>query len=174
MNIRARFFLCALVLSCAFSLDAAAEGNCPPGMFPIHSPGVMGCAPMGPTQAAKPPVNQPRWIQRWGALVTDQAATGINGVSNLRSSQADAIAIAMERCVSGGGKKCKLISAYANACIHVARPFKNGVPQPGRPVSAAGSDREARREALETCASINGPGCEVEYSACSLPVRVDG
>ncbi len=42
---------------------ALAEGNCPPGHYPIGGPGVMGCAPISGGGAA--PAAAPTPIGKW-------------------------------------------------------------------------------------------------------------
>lgn len=40
------FVLCLLLIAGALPFSALAEGNCPPGMYPIGGQGVQGCAPI--------------------------------------------------------------------------------------------------------------------------------
>lgn len=146
---------------------ARAEGGCPAGMYPIHSPGVMGCAPI--PRRPEPP--RPRRLTRWGALVTDVSGSGINGVSDNEKTERRATKVALDRCRNSGGKKCEVSATYSDACFYVAAPYQGDKRLPGRRQFAWGADAsEAEATALRDCSDLNGAACRIEYSACSLPV----
>lgn len=50
---------------------AAAEGNCPPGQFPIGGQGAVACAPMPQSGSATPQESRPlgKWIKTWERLL---------------------------------------------------------------------------------------------------------
>lgn len=153
----------------AFALRAYAEGGCPQGMYPLHAPGVMGCAPI--PQARQ---TGPRWAARWGALARDAAGTGVNGVSSGEKTEGRAIKVAMRACKKAGGTECKLSVSYSNACIFAAMPYSGDRPMPGDRELAWDSDADkARARALGGCQDANRMACKIEYSACSLPVLVN-
>lgn len=143
-----------------------AEGGCPAGMYPIQSPGVMGCAPF-------PQAPGPRWVTKWGAVATDAENLGPHGVSNNENSERRARKLAMKNCRRGGGKKCGISAVYANACYFSAMPHDGqGFVRGRRAFSWGGNADEAETMALGQCESINGRTCRIEYSACALPVLV--
>lgn len=155
-----------LVISLASSRSSYAEGGCPAGMYPIHSPGVMGCAPF-------PQAPGPRWATRWGAVASDTANVGPHGVSNNESSKRQAKRLAMERCRQGGSKKCKITAVYWNSCYFSAMPHDGREFLRGRQAFAwGGAADEAKALALRDCEKANGRTCQIEYSACALPVEV--
>lgn len=171
MKIRQAFFAAGLL---CVANSCLAEGNCPAGMFPITSPGVLGCAPIAVAPAA--PVSHPRWSSRWGAVASDEAASGVHGVATGQASQFAAEVLARQRCTAGGGQACSTFTVYANTCIFIAGP----PPDPSATVrvnlvavagDAAGG---ARRIALERCARENARSCIVAYTDCVQPVLLEG
>lgn len=160
------------------SFTAFAEGNCPPGHYPIGGQGVMGCAPIGGSASPQSsgPVPTGKWETRWGAIVEDESANsrgvvGATGVAESRKSKREAISVATEQCRKGGGQKCKLRIAYFNQCVALADPPR-GVAGSGASSVAyrAGSLSEAQQLALAKCKDDNGLSgqCELAYSACSM------
>lgn len=169
MRIRTLAITCIAALIYLSPKASNAEGGCPEGMYPIHSPGVMGCAPM--------PVSQPRgprWTARWGAVATAEENTSINGVSSNEESERRANKVAMTQCRNSGGKKCKVAATYSNSCFYAAAPYDGENRLAGhRRFSWGGQAAEAEASALRDCMEINKTSCRIEYSACSLPVLVE-
>lgn len=64
--------LMVLMVGTAWSIDSAlAEGNCPPGFYPIGGQGVQGCAPIpganaGATERAGASKPRMRYMDQWG------------------------------------------------------------------------------------------------------------
>jgi hypothetical protein len=144
-----------------------SDGYCPPGMYAIHSPGVIGCAPI-PGATAPPPE---RAVDYWGALATDMAGSGINGVAADLSSRRAANRAAIESCRAGGGRKCKVVATYVNSCIVVATPVRDGVRAAGRFTYQLGPQPERlKAPAIRLCMELNGLGCEIGYQQCSVPI----
>jgi hypothetical protein len=150
---------------------AHAEGGCPEGMAPYASPngpGIM-CTPIPgynqqsqPQQPSLPPA---RWADQWGAIVTDNPH-GIVGSAKEMSNEADAKRSAYASCKAKRGDDCKLRLTYKNGCaVFVA----------GDKVSNGASDATltgAKTLAIQTCEKTGDKNCEVVYSGCSMPVRI--
>lgn len=67
-NLFFRLVLCAAVVAFS-SVDLHAEGNCPPGYYPIGGQGGAGCAPILRSQekiASPPARSSGYWIKTWG------------------------------------------------------------------------------------------------------------
>lgn len=170
MKLRGAGLWAVLVGAALYPRIGDAEGGCPAGMYPIHSPGVMGCAPM----PSPPSAPGPRWLSKWGAVATDAENAGPHGVSNNERSERRATKLAMERCRKGGGKRCEISATYSNACYFSAMPHDGQVFVPGfRHFAWGPRAEEAEGVALEKCQASNHRQCRIEYSACSLPVLVE-
>jgi hypothetical protein len=162
-----RFFQVAICLCYLFawSPKALAEGNCPPGYFPIGggSAGWEGCAPMGPNsggntdQAPLPPAKP-----RWGAIAT---ASGAYGVAVDADSRNGAETQALSDCQSmSKGRPCEIQMAFKNQCAALAWGSNNNA------VATAAAQPQAEALAMSTC-SNQGANCEIYYSGCSFPSR---
>ena len=146
---------------------AHAEGNCPPGQYPVGGQGWQGCNPIpgygnqqqGPQQPA------PQWEGRWGAVATD-GPKGAMGVATDRRSERDASQAAMQDCQSKGGVNCQVDAAYDNQCAAVV------VGDGGYNVSSRRTADQAVAVGMKTCRDAGRANCHVHYSACSLPVRI--
>ncbi|MEN5204935.1 DUF4189 domain-containing protein [Stenotrophomonas sp. TWI700] len=178
LRIDAMRVLLALALSLT-SLSSFAEGRCPPGQYPIGDHRAPGCAPI-PTAGggeASSPVPTGKWEKRWGAIAEDVSANarkvaGATGVSESRVSKQDAIAVAMEQCIKGGGEKCEVRIVYNNQCVALADPANKQGGVSGESVAFRAQSVElASSKALEKCAAGNravGGGCHIVYAACSM------
>lgn len=151
--------------SLLYANTAFAEGGtCPPGYYPVNSPGVMGCAPM-PDGTAQSVDTGPSWMTTWGAIATDNTVAVIGSVVGRRSKR-EAEKSAIERCrANGGTKKCKISLAYYNQCGVMAIGDSFAVTH------GAGTAEEASKVALDRC-SRETPNCRVVLSECSYPVRM--
>lgn len=110
-----------LALSC-FSVGVHAEGNCPPGFYPIGGRATAACAPIpgnggrssgGQQQAPSAPA--PLWEDRWGAIAGDKPQ-GILGFSTGLPSEPAAQQAALADCAAKGGEHCKIENSYRNGC----------------------------------------------------------
>ncbi|PKH72960.1 hypothetical protein CXF96_13295 [Stenotrophomonas sp. Betaine-02u-21] len=154
-------------------LAANAEGNCPPGHYPIGGQGVQGCAPIpGAAASQQRAVPQPaaptsRWGTRWGAVAASDS-TSDAGAAAGRRAKAAAISDAMADCRRNGAPDCKIMAEYSNQCFAWVSP--DGGDGKGLGGLGEGMTPElALKKAMSYCDNPRGNGCKVAYSACSLP-----
>lgn len=153
--------------------NAYAEGNCPPGSYPIGGQGAVGCAPISPGDDASTSTNaspsQPamRWKKTWGAIAVDPV-TGDMGTTIGKFSEREAKREAIKLCKKHGAKTCEVMS-YHNQCGVVAWPSVVGarITMQGGPSIDAASQK-----ALSVCKEKAGSDCRIEYANCSEPVLV--
>lgn len=166
MHGRIRFLLFLTLVAVAFvSPKAMAEGNCPPGYFPIGggSAGWQGCAPMGPTSGNNAgQSSQPALKPRWGAIATTNGAFGV-AVDADSKPQAENKALADCQSMSKG-RTCAVRVAYENQCLALAWGTQ------GNAVAHAPMQQEAEELAMLHCNGM-GPACQIYYSGCSSPSR---
>lgn len=154
----------------AFAGIAYAEGNCPPGSYPIGGQGAVGCAPIpdgdAPASAnssSSKPVG--RWKKTWGAIAVDPIV-GDMGTTAGKFSEREAKREAITLCEKHGAKKCEVMS-YHNQCGVVAWPDVKGakvIMQGGPSIEVAG------QLALTDCKAKAGSACRIVHSECSEPV----
>lgn len=137
---------------------------CPPGMIP----GYGTCySPSDPDRDGQSTQNVrrigPRWQDRFGAIAVDSKTGSAGWMSNARSKQ-DAYKGAIDDCGGGG---CEVRIQVRNGCVAAA--WGGGISS----YAAKASLQEAEAVAMGKCKN-NGTGavCKLQYSACSLPVRV--
>ncbi|HEL3783342.1 TPA: DUF4189 domain-containing protein [Stenotrophomonas maltophilia] len=158
-----------LAIAGLWSNSARAEGNCPPGFYPIGGQGVQGCAPI-PGASAGASVDAPaapagEWMTRWGAIAESGSSTLV-GTSMGQSSKLDAERQAITRCQAEGAKDCRVSISYYNQCVAYV------VPSSGRgkgSITSAVDKSTAIALAKEKCTDAQGGACAVAYSECSLP-----
>ena len=147
-----------------------AEGNCPPGYYPIGASqgqqGPQSCAPIlnynYEQQAPKHP--PPQWIDQWGAIATYEP-NGSFGATTNKSSQDSAENTAMAICRSQHGSTCRLELSYRNQCAALVASDK------GYNTNVAPTANEAIQKGIRICNDAGNPNCFAYYSACSLPKR---
>ncbi|WDJ07610.1 DUF4189 domain-containing protein [Xanthomonas campestris pv. incanae] len=146
-----------------YSSSVFAEGNCPPGFYPIGGQGAVGCAPVSsPTNAT--PTATGEWETRWGAFAFDEAK-GFMGASSGQESKKKARKEAELECMKVGGIKCKPIFFYKNQCAAIAIGSGSG----GYGYSGAPTVEGAKVLAMKACVGTSsGKTCEIIYSACSM------
>lgn len=162
--------LSVLVLPC---FAASAEGNCPPGHYPVGGQGVMGCAPISnyggaqPGQPQQPAVDPGRYEARWGAFALSDTTTDA-GVAADEVSRSAAVATALGKCSRNGVKDCRVILDYSSQCAAWVVPPAD---VPGAKVGlGVGKTAEAAiGDGLMKCKPAAGGTCTVAYSGCSLP-----
>lgn len=152
-----------------------AEGNCPPGYYPIGAPsgqgGPQGCAPIpgdsSAQQQAQPQPQQPpqQWASQWGAIATYEP-NGSLGVATHMASKVEAEQSALADCQSKHGSTCKLEVAYSNGCGALVGS------NTGYVVTTNATLDEAIHAGMKTCTNSGYANCHVYYSACSLPQRI--
>lgn len=162
---------CGLTLCC---VEAHAQA-CPPGTYSVLGgvdvPNGSYCAPMQSDDddpdsydgSSAPAVVEPQWEERWGAIATGEGAFGA-GLSF--STEQGAIDRALSECVAHTkGKPCRVRQTFHNQCAALAG---------GDTGSIAWSSSEvgiAKQKAVAAC-SQHTKNCEVLYSGCSYPERV--
>jgi len=154
----------------------AEGGTCPPGYYPVNSPGVMGCAPIpgydngggggggGYGGGGGPPPAQ--WESRWGAIVLGKP-WALGAANNMRSKQA-AEQAAMADCRAKKGIECKLRRSYFNSCGIVVV----GSDPPGVSTGNADTVKDAAETGLKACRKAGAKDCYLLWSGCSTPVRI--
>ena len=161
-----RILLIVVLAGLGCSNAAFAEGNCPPGQYPIGGGGAVGCAPM-PAGTSDLAPSGPRWADRWGAISIDGTAKEggigtVNGYPSKRSAEKAALA----QCrASGGTKACKVNLSYYNQCGVIAWGDSYLTTQGGPTVEVAS------KIGLANC-NQKTSNCTIYYSGCSLPERV--
>lgn len=160
-------FQCGLlmvVLLC--SGKAAAEGGCPAGYYPYNTSAAQQCVPI-PGSGASGSQSTVAYKDRWGAISIDSTVSkgGIGTVTGLASKR-KAEKAALSQCrSSGGGDGCQVLLTYYNQCGVIAWG-DNYLKTMG-----AATVESASKLALEDC-SKNTSGCQIYYSGCSYPERV--
>ena len=152
-----------VVLGCCsyFAYGQQPPGNgspCPAGMIPGYGKCYSPTDPEldQPSDESSGPI----WQDRFGAFAVDPT-TGSYGYASGISSKKGAFKAAIADCGGGG---CAVTSWVRNGCLAAA---SGGISS----YVARADLKQAEAAALERC-SRNGVACRIEYSACSLPVRI--
>jgi hypothetical protein len=151
-----------------FSGIAHAEGNCPPGYYPIGggSPGApQGCAPIPGYDQGQQQQSAPQWLSKWGAVATD-IDKGSLGAATSMASKGQAEQASLADCRAKGGAQCKIETTYTNGCVTVV------VGSPGYAVESAPTQVQANAMGMSTCTGAGNANCRVLYTGCSLPQRI--
>lgn len=168
----AKLLLFGVIAGLGLHQYARAEGNCPPGFYPIGGQGVQGCAPIsaGSAGASESPPPAPRpngeWIKTWGALAGSLGGAQ-GGAATGAKSQDEASRQAVKYCEESSGSSCKVEFVYFNQCaVAVVSASKStGTQYAGGPTVQAATDT-----AMRLCQNKGGAQCNVIYSACSEPL----
>lgn len=136
---------------------------CPSGMIP----GEGGC--FSPTDDSRSGQGSstsaytgPLWQDRYGAIAESESTVAAGVAQNLSSKRA-ARKAALQDC---GKSDCKIKLEVRNSCLATA--WGGGVSG-----YATKTDlRAAEAVAIDSCVGNGGSDCKVQYSACSLPLRV--
>lgn len=158
-----------MVLLCGNQI-VAAEGGCPPGMYPPNPADTSICYPFPDQQAQTSAQQQPqapsgRWETRWGAIATDNVAGAFAGVVNFSSKQVAQKAAVTQCKVNGGGENCKTLLTYYNQCSAIAAGDTAHTAQ------GAETIKVASELALQKCSNKTA-NCKIYYSDCSPPVWI--
>lgn len=147
-----------------------AEGNCPPGQYPIGASqgqaGPQGCAPIpgyNQQQQMRPPP-PPVWADRYGAIAIAPSPF-IPGASYNEPSRSDAEQAARSECQSYGGVNCKVEISYGNECVALA------IGKIGHNAKAGPTIESATQSAMKVCNAAD-TDCFTAYTACSPAVRI--
>lgn len=136
------FFLTSLI-----SLNAFAEGGCPPGQYPQQGQGWQTCVPIpGAGQSNAPSVVPGYWTDSWGALATYEPL-GVIGVAAGLGNKEDAEQEALADCKRQGGKSCRVDATYENSCVALAGSHT------GYSIGGDADLDVAKKKALEKCRS---------------------
>ncbi|MEI2428933.1 DUF4189 domain-containing protein [Lysobacter yananisis] len=150
-------------------LSIGSAAACPPGTIPQQGIGWLGCAPVPGTGASQSPIHPAReiWEDRWGAIAVDDApnSVGIGSASGLKRKSA-AERAALKSCKEKGGTRCEVKLSYYSQCavmVWGARGFT---------INGAATIEKAAEIGIEKCKGAEDPSCEVYFSDCSYPERV--
>lgn len=142
-----------------------AEGNCPPGQYPIGGQGVVGCAPIpqGGGGISAGPSASGKWHKTWGAIVWDRETAALGASAGMLKKQ-DAVEQAVTKCHSDGGKSCRdKVFTYKNQCAAIASTEESSYI-----ISSGASEQVAKSESLNKC-RLHGE-CKVIYVNCADPL----
>ena len=161
INYKNAIICASLYLCLCFAGTASAQAlqPCPNGM-----PAGSGCVPpssSGGGASGSLPRPSQSWEDRYGALAFD-TNTVVLGIAENKTSKRQARRTALEKC---GTNNCKIVTEVVNACSAAAY---NGQ---WMTYGWSGLEDEAKSIALAKCEKY-GRRCQIEYSGCSLPVRV--
>jgi hypothetical protein len=172
-----KFLINFLILITAgmFVQIAHAEGSCPEGMAPMGQKCEGGycipnCAPGDYSQQSQPQQLPPvKWADRWGAVAIGGGSghPAIVGLSENMANRGSAETTALSKCKSQrGGETCSIRQSYSNGCIALAWGNVGGGG-----VAVGHDANEAKEKSLALCGK-NSSDCEVLYTGCSMPVRI--
>ncbi|PSD44442.1 hypothetical protein C7E25_00930 [Stenotrophomonas maltophilia] len=176
MKLIAHWVLLASCLLLLGGVDRAwAEGNCPPGYYPIGGQGARGCAPIpggatGSTGSSEIRLATPtgKWTKTWGAIA-ESKSTQDAGVSTGLRSKNEAEREAVSKCGASGARDCTVSMSYFNQCISWVIP--SGRSGAGRAGLGTGATPELALVASEAmCRNDRAGRCEVFYSNCTKPL----
>lgn len=152
-----------------------AEGNCPPGYYPIGGQGVQGCAPIpvggaGAGGTVQPAPQAPRpagyWKKTWGAFAMSDAS-GDMGVTYGQPSKQVAIEDALRKCEKHGAGDCTVAMTYENQCAALAKgPSGSKITT----FASAANEVEASSVALKRCEGLTPGACATFHTNCSKPI----
>ena len=163
---RSQIFLCVVI---GGFIQPTFAQSCPAG---IPSGGNPLCLPPGasgsPYQQGSPgqaEARQARWEARWGAIAFDPSNAEV-GVASGMSSKRKAKDAALANCKERGGNSCKIDLVYYNQCGVVAWGDTYAT------TASAGTIAQASERGLQLCGQKTS-GCQIVYSDCSVPIRVE-
>lgn len=162
-----------LVLSLAILLWSYAAhaqvGNCPAGTIPNgdqRSPGA--CVPDPSYNQQQRPSAPPQiWVDHWGAIATGKPGSPpAFGASTDTQSEHAAKAAAVAKCQETANAVCEVHITYRNECVALVFGEKRWKP-------AADLTKEAAtKKSMAECKAYGNSQCELYYSACSYPTRI--
>jgi hypothetical protein len=106
------------------------------------------------------------WAHRWGAIAWDLKRGAVGGSLEQPSKEA-AEQAAVANCQSNdGGPDCKVEFTYHDQCVAMVTSLHKHTE------SSAATIAEASKSAMKTCTDAGLSDCTVDYTSCSLPVRI--
>ena len=162
-----------------FSPSSFAEGNCPPGQYPIGGQGAVACAPIPQdgnlTQQPARPLR--KWIKTWGAIAMGwMGPVPYYAVPTGMLSETEAETEALARCSKKGPKDCAIKLTYFNQCAAIAEPqtAENLIPDGSVTIFTGNASIDgASSKAKEECKNRNKDfpvTCKVIYKNCSKQI----
>lgn len=149
-----------IFLLCSLGVEAMAQSQCPPGMIP--RPG--GCSsPVGGNSSNYETIYQ----NRYGAMATSpNPSNNVVGTATAQRSRIEAMELALSKC----GPECRIWFTVVNTCMAVSE----GDGEAAHGVVGIGQSlRRAEKNSRKECESQGFTNCEVKFSSCSLPERVN-
>lgn len=164
MSVKVLFIFAVLIGWCALSRSQTPAVDC----VPIQGQGWQGCAPAGNNRSTQQTMPAPeRWADRWGAVAggLPGAPPAFGASANMPNERAAKDA-ALADCQSSSGTKCQIALVYHNQCVAVVNGEKTW--------SANGSayENDAIQIGMKRCRADGNSKCNIYYSACSYPVRI--
>lgn len=159
-------------LSLLFAEIVHAQAACPPGMIPygtgqdqsVCGPDNSQQQPAQRQSRPQPQAPQPIWVDKYGAIATDISHdTGGASVNEADRSGAERAAVA--NCKSNGGVTCKIEIWYVNQCVALVGGDTGHNAKAGLTIDLA------TQAAMKVCNAAD-THCQVTYTACSPPVRI--
>ncbi|SFS16804.1 protein of unknown function [Dyella sp. OK004] len=163
MHMRARWFGLAGMMLLSLSFMAHAQQQCG-----WRQEGVIGRGWYdgggGSCNSAQQKQTAPaiRWVSRWGAIAICHRL-GHSGSTVNQKSKRDAKRVALQNCNTDGATDCEVALAYHDQCAALAWGGGFSV------AAGAATIEEAAALAMRSC---DTQGCEIVYSECSLPERI--
>lgn len=162
-------------LSLLFAEMVHAQAACPPGMTPygtgqdqsVCGPDNSQQQPAQRQSRPQPQALQPIWIDKYGAIATD-LTHGRNGAgaSVNESNRNEAEKAAITNCQDNGGTSaCHVEIWYVNQCVALVGGATSHNAEAGLTIDLA------TQAAMKVCNAAD-THCQVTYTACSPPVRI--
>jgi hypothetical protein len=103
------------------------------------------------------------WADRWGAIAFDYTTSEM-GTAESKNNQITAEQKAMSDCSSHGAQNCKIIVSYKNECVALAASNNR--------IGFTQSPKQKRAETIAVKQCGDTISCQIIYSACSFPIRI--
>ncbi len=170
--------ICLSVLSIISSV-AKAEGNCPPGYYPVGGQGVQGCAPI-PNYGGGGGYAQPSYRSPTTEGYVAAGTNGVIGVATAKIFRGKLEEKALQDCEKKGGTGCQIWFTYDdNHCATVGQAEGTNRLYRARttagevkdviPVLVPGSRKAlGRKKVLDACRADGFPEsqCKIIYQDC--------
>ncbi|MBT2746925.1 MULTISPECIES: DUF4189 domain-containing protein [unclassified Lysobacter] len=151
------------------ALPVGSVFACPPGTVPQQGVGWQGCAPVPGTGPSTSSHSAPKeiWEDRWGAVAVDDTANGVGiGSASGMKRKGQAEKAALTACKKKGGARCEVKLAYYSQCAALVWGDH------GFTINGAPTIEKAAQIGVEKCNQAKDTHCEVYFSDCSFPERI--
>ncbi|XFC39468.1 DUF4189 domain-containing protein [Stenotrophomonas indicatrix] len=165
--------LCLLMIAGSLPFTSMAEGNCPPGMYPIGGQGSQGCAPIPVSSTGSQYNNRPNWAQTVLGVAMD--ARGDTFISNSMRFRGKAKRASMKECREFGKGGCTLATLFQAQSVAVAHA---GLGTETTSVVAAMSEQGAVIVAMQQCSAkaawrqMPQDQCRISNTACTADLFI--